>query len=101
MEDFIIYSAGNILITPLIDDADEKKDEIYYAGILINLFNNIIYENLFEGKLIILPYQEEIFKVSFQTFINSMLFDSITPCLIDGLLVLGSVVLKKKIDKKW
>lgn len=89
----------NILVSPMVDDVDKKKDEIYILGIPINLANILSYNYFLKDKEIIFPYKEIIYKLSFQTFFNSMLFDNLTPVIIDGLMVLISVLGNKKLNE--
>lgn len=96
MDDLIIYTGLNIAITPMIDDEDKKKGEIYFYGIPIYALNSYLYS--FIEKLQFLPFQEYIFKIGFQTFIDSLLYDSFSPVIIDGLLAAAAVAAKKAIN---
>jgi hypothetical protein len=96
MDDLIIYIGLNIAITPMIDDEDKKKGEIYFYGIPIYAANSYLYT--FIEKLKFLPYQEYIFKIGFQTFIDSLLYDSFSPVIIDGLLAASAITAKNAIN---
>lgn len=97
MDDFIIYTMLNIGITPLVKSEDKPKGKIYDYGILINLTGNLLYQYIFKN-IGILPYQEHIFKISYQAFIDSLLFNEISPVIVDSLLVLGSIKIKDSIN---
>jgi hypothetical protein len=67
MSDFFIYTALNIGVTPFLKDEDKPKGDIYEFGILINLTGNLLYQYIFKN-IEILPYQEYLFKMSYQAF---------------------------------
>lgn len=96
MDDLIIYIGLNISVTPIIDDPDKKKGEIYFYGIPIYAANSYLYS--FIEKFKFLPYQEYIFKIAFQSFIDSLLYDSFSPVIIDSLLAAAAITAKNAIN---
>jgi len=97
MDDFLIYTGLNITLTPMMDDEDKKKGEIYVLGIPIYYLNSLLYT--YVGKFEIIPYQELIFKTAFQTFFDSLLYDSFSPVIIDALIAISSITIKNNINK--
>lgn len=84
-ENILTYSISNLSLSLL----GEKN----YEGILIYSSGEIVYELFFKKKII--PEENTIFHILYQTLLNGLIFDKYKKILIDLAAISGGFILKR------
>jgi hypothetical protein len=90
IDDIILYTGLNVGLTPSMAASEKPEGEIYLPGIPIFVAGSFVYDAI--KHIPVIEGQKKIFLMAWQMFIDSLLFDSIAPCVVDGLLALGATV---------
>lgn len=90
LDDIIVYTGLNVALTPSMAAPEKEEGDVHLIGIPIFIAGSFVYDAI--KDIPVIEGQKKIFLTAWQMFMNSLIFESIAPCVVDGLIALGATV---------